>query len=66
MQKTIYSDAYRALIRHLKAARLAQNLSQNDVANRLKTSRHFVSRIETFDTRLDVLHYVLLCRLEPA
>ena len=61
MDKTIYTPAYRRLIDELKEVRRKQGMRQKDVALRIGVSRNWVSKIERFELRLDVLFFVRVC-----
>ena len=61
--KQIYNPRYRALVARLKHARLSLGLSQAQVARRLGLCRTWVAKIECCELRLDLLHFVKLCRL---
>ena len=66
MQKTIYSPIYRCLIDHLRQARKKQKLRQEDVGRKLGVSRHWIQKVETHQVRLDVVQFVILCRVYRA
>ena len=60
--KTIFSSEYRKLIGWLTAERKYKNLSQTTVAERLSLPNHtYISKVESFERRLDVHEYVLWC-----
>jgi transcriptional regulator with XRE-family HTH domain len=63
MAKMIYCGAYRTLIANLRALRLERGLKQADVGDRLGMSDDWVGKIEKGEVRLDLLHFVLLCRV---
>ena len=63
MNKTIFDESYRRLIRTLPKARMRENLTQRDVARRLARARSWVGKIESFDLRLDLLWFARLCTL---
>jgi len=54
MSKSVHSDDYRSIIKHLKEARLEACLSQQDVADKLGKPQSYVSKIESGERRLDV------------
>lgn len=66
MQKTIYSPIYRGLIDHLRQTRKKQKLRQEDVGRKLGVSRHWIQKVETHQVRLDVVQFVILCRVYRA
>ena len=61
--KSIYKDAYRALLTALVEAREAAGLTQQQVADRLGRPQSFVSKVENGERRLDVVESIELCRL---
>ena len=63
MNKTIFDESYRRLIKTLRKARMRENLTQRDVARRLGRARSWVGKIESFDLRLDLLWFARLCTL---
>jgi transcriptional regulator with XRE-family HTH domain len=63
MEKTIYSNEYREVIKKLKEARLKVGLTQLDVAKRLKKHQSYVSKIESRERRLDIIELRLLASL---
>lgn len=62
MVKTIYNPAYRRLIARIKARRIDAHLTKVAVGRRVCMSRNWVAKIEMCELRLDVLHFVRLCR----
>jgi transcriptional regulator with XRE-family HTH domain len=62
MVKTIYDPAYRKLIDHIKAQRLASGINQKQAGLRIQKSRQWIAKIEMYELRLDVLHFVRLCQ----
>lgn len=62
MNKTIYNEPYRNLVKRLRAARIKRGLRQMDVARRVDKSRAWIGKVETFQVRLDLVHFVRLCR----
>ena len=54
MSKSIYSKDYKAIIEHLKTARLDASLSQQAVAVKLGKPQSYISKIESGERRLDV------------
>jgi len=62
MVKTIYDPAYQRLIARIKAQRINERLTQVEAGRRVCMSRNWVAKIEMCELRLDVLHFVRLCR----
>jgi len=55
MNKTLYSEDYREIIKRLKKARIDACLAQQEVADKLSKPQSYVSKIESGERRLDVL-----------
>lgn len=55
MEKSIYSSEYEVLLRLLRAAREAADITQVELAKRLNQTQSFVSKVERGDRRLDVV-----------
>jgi transcriptional regulator with XRE-family HTH domain len=60
--KSIYDEQYRSIIAGLRDARLAADLTQQDVAGRLERPQSFVAKVEGYERRLDVVEYIAMCR----
>jgi transcriptional regulator with XRE-family HTH domain len=63
MPKSLRSHRHKVVVRVLKAARQAAQLSQRDLALRLKRPHSYVARIETGQRRVDVSE---LCEIADA
>lgn len=61
MDKSIHTAEYAALVALLKEAREAADLSQTDLAAKLKQSQSFVSKMESGDRRLDLVQLRTVC-----
>ena len=61
--KTIYAPAYGTLVGRLRRLRVERGWRQQDVGRQLGTTRHWVAKIESGQTRLDVVQLVRLCRV---
>lgn len=61
MQKSIYTEEYRTLLRLLREARERAGITQVELAGILGQSQSFVSKVESGDRRLDLvqLHIIL-------
>lgn len=57
MAGTLHTKEYRRLIDALVADRMAQGLSQAELAKALKRPPSFVAKVELCERRLDVLEY---------
>lgn len=60
--KTIYDQRYQKLIKRIKDQRLASGINQQQAGALMQKSRHWIAKIEMCELRLDVLHFVKLCR----
>ena len=54
MSGSIYSKDYKEIIERLKKARIAADLSQQAVADKLGKPQSYISKIESGERRLDV------------
>lgn len=59
MQKTLYSQQYQQLLVQLRELRLAQGITQSELAGRLGWTQMNVSKVETSVRRLDVIELKL-------
>lgn len=55
MKKTIYSKNHQYLVKKLIEARKKADLKQQDVAQQLKRTQSYVSKIESGQCRIDVV-----------
>jgi transcriptional regulator with XRE-family HTH domain len=62
MSKSIFSEEYRVLLRHLREARRRAGLTQEDVASRIGQGQSFVSKCERGERRIDVIELRNFCR----
>ena len=60
MPKSVFTDAYRALLRSLRSNREQAGLSQAELARRLGLPQQFVSRAELGVRRIDVVEYYVI------
>ena len=60
--KSIHTIRYNAFRDALRKARLAQGLTQKDVADRLGVHQSFVSKYESGERRLDVVEFFDVAR----
>jgi transcriptional regulator with XRE-family HTH domain len=63
MVKTIYNNGYRMVVRKLIDARNKKGMRQLDVGRKMMKSKQWVSRVEICQLRLDIVHFVQLCRI---
>jgi len=61
--KSIYEDAYRALLAALVEARREADMTQQQLADKLRRPQSYVSKVENGDRRLDVIEFLDICRL---
>ena len=69
MRRWVTSEPYRSIVRALVQARLAQGLSQRELARRLAKPPSFVAKIEQGERRVDVLEFIAIARclgIQPA
>ena len=62
MEKSIFSQSYKIFLRRLRAARKNANLSEADVAIRLRKTQSFVSKCERGERRIDVIELRSFCK----
>ena len=55
MSKTIYSKEHKYIIEQLKRARKEAGLSQEQVANYLRRTQSYVSKIESGQRKIDIV-----------
>lgn len=60
--KTIYDRQYRLLVGLLRSARKDARVTQSELANRLGRDQTYVSKIERFERRADVIEVRAICR----
>jgi transcriptional regulator with XRE-family HTH domain len=61
MDKTIHTDAYSEFLNQLRATRMAQGVTQAELAARLGTTQSFISKCERGERRLDLVEARLFC-----
>ena len=59
MQKSIYTQQYQTLLVQLRQVRLAQGVTQSELASRLNWTQVDISKVETGTRRLDVIELKL-------
>ncbi|AXE05215.1 helix-turn-helix transcriptional regulator [Salmonella enterica] len=60
---SIYSEEYQVVIKSLRDARLAQGMTQAQLAKALGKPQSFIAKVENGERRLDVVEFVRFCRL---
>ena len=63
MSKSPFGHRYARLRAALVAARLARDLTQVELAGKLRKPQSFVSKIENGERRLDVIEFVDIARV---
>jgi transcriptional regulator with XRE-family HTH domain len=59
--KSRQDPAYIEMIARFRAIREAEELSQQELANRLGKSQSYISKIELYERRLDLIEALQLC-----
>lgn len=60
---SIHSEQYRLIIDRLKKARIDAGLNQAEVANLIGKPQSHISKIETYQRRVDILELKVLAKL---
>lgn len=63
MDKSIYSVKYKIVLQNLLKAREESNLTQVNVASKIKKPQSFVSKVERGERRLDVVELEVFAKL---
>lgn len=61
MPRSLHSKGYKALTALLVEARKSANLTQQELANRLKRPQSFVTKYEGGERRIDVIELIEIC-----
>ena len=61
MPRSLHSKGYKALTALLVEARKSANLTQQELANRLKRPQSFVAKYEGGERRIDVIELIEIC-----
>lgn len=61
MEKSIYTEEYKAFLKQLRLVRRESKLTQEDMANRLRQTQSFISKCERGERRLDVIELRQFC-----
>jgi len=63
MQKSISAKPYQTLISWLVEQRRSQGITMPDLADRLGLASHsYISKIESFERKIDIYEYMLICQ----
>ncbi len=60
--KEIYIPAYRHMVQRLRQARLRHGIRLHDAALKVGKKKAWLGKIEQCEIRLDMVHFVRLCR----
>lgn len=63
MPNPLHKEAYKYVLKQLRKARLEANLTQVEVANKLRKPQSFISKIENGERRLDITEIAQLARI---
>jgi transcriptional regulator with XRE-family HTH domain len=61
MKKSIYSEQQENLVKLLRKIRVEKNLTQQDLAKRLKQPQSFISKYESGERRIDLVELKFIC-----
>jgi len=61
MEKTITNEQYRTLIHFLRETRETKGVTQVELGEMINENQNFISKIETFERRLDVIELRIIC-----
>lgn len=61
MEKSIFTGEYEVLLTLLRETRQAANVTQIELAKRLRQSQSFVSKVEIGERRLDLIQLRTIC-----
>jgi transcriptional regulator with XRE-family HTH domain len=61
--KSVFTKEYEFLLEYLISARKAADITQQDLAERLKKPQSFVSKYERRERRLDVVEFVSIAQI---
>lgn len=61
--KTIYDHSYVELLANLRRERMASNISQTELSQKLSKPQSFISKIECGERRLDVIELLNICAI---
>ena len=60
--KSKHTDDYRCIIQQLRNIREEKRITQNELANLLGCNQTIISKIETFERRLDIIELRIICK----
>lgn len=62
MRKTIYSEMSQLVCEEIVQLRKGAELTQRDLAKKLKREHSFVARIEQGERRVDLVEFYVICK----
>ena len=62
MEKSLFSKGYITFLRHLRTAREGADMTQDELASRLRKTQSFVSKCERGERRIDVIELRAFCK----
>lgn len=66
MRKSVHSEAYKVLRKHLVAARDEAGLTQTQLAKKLGRPQSFVAKYEGGERRIDLVEFLEIARILKA
>jgi transcriptional regulator with XRE-family HTH domain len=63
MTKSIYSNEYKYVVKRIQEARSDADLTQIDVAQKLKKPQSYISKIERGERRVDIAELSVLAKI---
>lgn len=61
--KAIHDLRYAAMIRAFRNRRVQLGMTQHEAASKIGMSRHWLSKVERREVRLDIFHFVRFCQV---
>ena len=62
MKKTIHNESYKNIINELRSYREKNNIKQSDLAKNIDRDQTFISKVENFERRIDVIEFIEICK----
>lgn len=63
MVNSIYTEQYKKIAKRLEKARIEMGYTQIEVAEKLKKSQSYISKVETGQQRIDIIELSLFAKL---
>ena len=61
--KAIHDARYAAMVLNLRSRRIRMGMTQQQAASKIGMSRHWLSKIERLEVRLDIFYFVRFCQV---